>query len=134
MNTTEALTIGYSGTHFADKSRVETVLQKVGFGLELIATSFVICETHRVMSLARIATFLYDKHKITIGNQRNKGLGLLTIGLNSPNFKKEGFKKRIFKKKKKRNNEVNFTTYFVHIATAVADFKCHAIEFLQWWS
>lgn len=58
MHTTEALTIEYSGTHFADKSRVETVFQKVGFGLELIATSFVICEIHLVNSYGRIVTFL----------------------------------------------------------------------------
>lgn len=58
VHTTEALTIGYSGTHFTDKSRVEAVFQKVGFGLELIATGFVICEIHRVNSSARIVTFL----------------------------------------------------------------------------
>lgn len=50
MHMTEALTIGYNGTHFADKRRAETVFQKVGFGLELIATSFVICENHLVNS------------------------------------------------------------------------------------
>lgn len=125
MHMTEALTIRYSGTHFADKSRVETGLQKVGFGLELIATSFDIIKIYCVNSFGRSVTFLeHDKHKITSGNQRNKGLDLLTICLNSPNFKK---------KVQKRNNELNFTTYFLHIATAVADFKCHAIGFLQWW-